>query len=52
MIAWKTEGTRLYQSLPEQLRQTLKPVEPLREPEKDRPVQKRTYFTWKEKRGE
>ena len=52
MIAWKTEGTRLYQSLPEQLRQTLKPVEPLREVEKDRPVQKKTYFTWKEKRGE
>ena len=30
MIEWKTEGTRLYQSLPEQLRQTLKPVDPLR----------------------
>jgi hypothetical protein len=52
MIAWKTEGTRLYQSLPEQLRNTLKPTEPLREVEKDRPTQKRSYFTWKERSGE
>jgi len=52
MIAWKTEGTRLYQSLPDLLRRTLKPVEPLRAIEPDRPTQKRTYFTWKEKSGE
>jgi hypothetical protein len=48
MIAWKTEGTRLYQSLPEMLRKTLKPVEPLREPEPDRPTQHTSYKTWKE----
>ena len=48
MIAWKTEGTRLYQSLPEQLRRTLEPVEPLREVEPDRPVQQVSYKTWKE----
>jgi phenylacetic acid degradation protein len=29
MIAWKTEGTKLYQALPGQLRQTLRAVEPL-----------------------
>lgn len=31
MIAWKTEGTQLYQALPKQLYETLKAVEPLRE---------------------
>jgi hypothetical protein len=48
MIAWKTEGTRLYQSLPEQLRKTLKPTNPLREIEPGRPEQRRSYLTWKE----
>jgi phenylacetic acid degradation protein len=31
MINWKTEGTKLYQQLPAQCFQTLKPCEPLRE---------------------
>ena len=31
IIAWKTEGTRLYQQLPQQCFETLKPCEPLRE---------------------
>jgi phenylacetic acid degradation protein len=31
MIAWKTEGTKLYQQLPQQCFQSLKPCEPLRE---------------------
>src|SRR6201990_789424 len=35
MIAWKTDGTRLYQSLPGQLYATLEPCEPLREPPAD-----------------
>jgi carbonic anhydrase/acetyltransferase-like protein (isoleucine patch superfamily) len=48
MIAWKTEGTRLYQSLPEQLRKTLSPTEPLREVELDRPQQQTGYKTWKD----
>ena len=48
MIAWKSEGTRLYQSLPAKLRETLRPTEPLREIEPNRPVQKKDYFTWKE----
>jgi phenylacetic acid degradation protein len=52
MIAWKTEGTRLYQSLPNQLRQSLKPAEPLREPEPGRPSQQKSYLTWKEQSSE
>jgi carbonic anhydrase/acetyltransferase-like protein (isoleucine patch superfamily) len=48
MIRWKTEGTRLYQSLPEQLHKTLKAVDPLREVEADRPSQQKRYLTWKE----
>jgi carbonic anhydrase/acetyltransferase-like protein (isoleucine patch superfamily) len=31
MVAWKTEGTRLYQQLPQQCFDTLQPCEPLRE---------------------
>ena len=31
MIAWKTEGTKLYQQLPQQCFETLKPCEPLSE---------------------
>jgi phenylacetic acid degradation protein len=31
MIAWKSEGTKLYQALPERLRRTWREVEPLRE---------------------
>ena len=30
MLAWKTEGTRLYQSLPARLRESLRACEPLR----------------------
>lgn len=31
MLEWKTEGTRLYQQLPRQCMETLRPCEPLRE---------------------
>jgi len=52
MIAWKTEGTRLYQALPRQLHETLEPCEPLREmtPEQHalRGTQHAAYRTWKE----
>jgi len=48
MINWKTEGTRLYQSLPAQLYSSLKPVEPLREIEPGRPEQQTSYRTWRE----
>jgi phenylacetic acid degradation protein len=50
MLAWKTEGTKLYQQLPTDCQQTLKLVEPLTEPEENRPQQQRNYFTWQEKK--
>jgi carbonic anhydrase/acetyltransferase-like protein (isoleucine patch superfamily) len=50
MIGWKTEGTRLYQSLPDQMRRTFKATEPLREVEPDRPTQQKGYQTWKEQK--
>ncbi len=46
MIAWKTKGTALYQSLPAALHASLKPCEPLREEEKNRPAQEALYEEW------
>ncbi|NUQ11577.1 MAG: transferase hexapeptide repeat family protein [Gemmatimonadaceae bacterium] len=46
MLAWKTEGTRLYQRLPDMLRAGWAPCEPLREKPKDQPVQPAVYRTW------
>lgn len=43
MIAWKTEGTKLYQSLPATSFATLIPCEPLRELPQDRPKQQEKY---------
>lgn len=50
MIAWKTDGTRLYQALPAQLYATLKPCEPLREMPADRGEQQLSYRTWHQTR--
>lgn len=50
MIAWKTEGTRLYQGLPAQLHATLRECEPLREVDKSRPPITAAYATWKQTR--
>jgi phenylacetic acid degradation protein len=50
MLDWKTAGTRLYQSLPERLRGSLRPCEPLREPPLERPEQPAAYQTWHETR--
>lgn len=38
MIAWKSEGTRLYQQLPQQCFETLTPCEPLTEAIEQQPV--------------
>jgi phenylacetic acid degradation protein len=46
MIAWKSEGTRLYQQLPAQLRRALKPCDPLREVPADQAKQGMPYRTW------
>jgi phenylacetic acid degradation protein/carnitine operon protein CaiE len=47
MIAWKTEGTKLYQKLPKDCHTSLLPCEPLTEIEENRPVQKKNYLKWK-----
>ncbi|MDR9442552.1 MAG: transferase hexapeptide repeat family protein [Schleiferiaceae bacterium] len=46
MLAWKTEGTALYQQLPAQCRQSLRPCEPLREAEPNRPEMQNEYGPW------
>jgi carbonic anhydrase/acetyltransferase-like protein (isoleucine patch superfamily) len=48
MIAWKTEGTRIYQQLPKDCKDGLRAVEPLREIPRDRKVQTGGYTTWNE----
>ena len=50
MIAWKTEGTKLYQSLPKRLFESLREVEPLREIPTDRARQMASYKTWHQTR--
>jgi len=47
MIAWKTEGTKLYQQLPSDCHQTLKPCEPLRSMPSERPIQPILYDFFK-----
>lgn len=46
MISWKTKGTQLYQSLPQECRESLTPCEPLREMPSDRPKQEALFETW------
>jgi len=48
MLAWKTKGTCLYQSLPASMHQEWTPCEPLREMPADRPHQDRLLATWEE----
>ena len=43
MLAWKTEGTALYQQLPAECRNILKACEPLREIPEDRFPQEKGY---------
>jgi carbonic anhydrase/acetyltransferase-like protein (isoleucine patch superfamily) len=51
MLAWKTEGTALYQALPARLHATLRAVEPLRELPAARAAQTTSYRTWGETRS-
>lgn len=48
MIAWKTEGTKLYQQLPNEMMQHWKAVEPLRTIPENYTVQQQVYKTWNE----
>lgn len=47
MISWKTQGTKLYQQLPNECFHTLKPCEPLREDLKQQPISHSTYHPFK-----
>ena len=47
MIAWKSEGTAIYQNLPDQMRQLWEPCEPLTERPTDLPPQSTGYVVWK-----
>ncbi len=50
MVAWKSEGTRLYhKQLPKQCHDTLKACDPLREIPKNRKIQSQNYKPWKSK---
>lgn len=51
MIAWKTQGTTLYQQLPEDCKSGLRPCEPLLEVEPNRPEQDQAYSTWASKKA-
>jgi len=51
MIAWKTKGTKLYQTLPGDCFAHLEACEPLREVPADRPDQENLYKTWNEIKG-
>ncbi|MDP2059331.1 MAG: transferase hexapeptide repeat family protein [Flavobacteriaceae bacterium] len=46
MMSWKTKGTQLYQALPKECHETLKPCEPLIREEENRPQQAAIYNTW------
>jgi len=48
MLAWKSEGTALYQQLPAAMRDSWREVEPLREVPSDRPTQSNVLKTWKQ----
>jgi phenylacetic acid degradation protein len=46
MLAWKTEGTRLYRALPARLHAGLAPADPLRSMPEHRPDLTLSYRTW------
>ena len=48
MINWKSEGTKIYQQLPEDCYNTLEECEPLREIPNNRPPQTTNFKPWKE----
>jgi phenylacetic acid degradation protein len=48
MIHWKTEGTKIYQQLPEDMFQHWKPCEPLQEIPAGQEMESGNYKTWNE----
>jgi carbonic anhydrase/acetyltransferase-like protein (isoleucine patch superfamily) len=51
MLKWKTEGTKLYQSLPAEMRRSWKECEPLAKSIAKKSVQKKNYSTWGNKKA-
>lgn len=51
MIAWKTKGTALYQSLPREMHAFTEKCEPLSEVPEKRPLQESLYETWNKIKG-
>jgi len=45
MINWKSEGTKLYQGLPADMKNHMKPCEPLTEIPENRPIQEKFYLS-------
>lgn len=52
MIAWKTKGTKLYQTLPKDCQDTLLSTEPLQELPEDQPAQEKLFENWNKIKGE
>lgn len=52
MMEWKTEGTRIYQSLPLEMQQQFREVAPLRTKPVDRPTQESTYQNWNNRKAD
>ncbi|TVR82440.1 MAG: transferase hexapeptide repeat family protein [Saprospirales bacterium] len=50
MIQWKTEGTKLYQQLPNDCRKTLRECEPLRDLPETTKEMDRSYQIWKNRK--
>ena len=48
MLFWKTQGTKIYQQLPQECMQTLKKCKPLTKIPKNRPNQQKNFKPWKE----
>src|SRR5690606_8532901 len=46
MIAWKTKGTQLYQTLPADMMQAWEPCEALTKIPENRPAQETLFHTW------
>lgn len=48
MLAWKSSGTALYQSLPKDMFEHCQPAEPLRQVPENQPEMSRVLSTWKQ----
>ena len=51
MLAWKTKGTQLYQTLPADCHESLEATDPHEEMPEDRPRQEVLFNTWNEIKG-